>query len=105
MPINDLDRFPVETDPVGAKSLIRNGLMQSDMDAQNYRILNLDTTNLVLDELHTTPPVANKWFNSYDAGTHNSGVRPILSIANLTTPQQQAICLHRNTRGVARQRD
>jgi len=94
MAIDDTDRFPPEPLISGAKTLVRNGLMQTDMDANNFRILNLDTSNLVLDEIPTQGAVTNNWFNSYDQGTHSFGIlRPtFVNIGgNLTLSQQGAI--------------
>jgi len=68
--------------------------MQTDMDAQHFRILNLDTSNLILDELPSQAAQAHKWFNSYSQGTHSFGVaQPAFSdiSGQLTFFQQQSI--------------
>lgn len=94
MAIDDIDRFPPEPLVSGASTLVRNGLMQSDMDAQGFRIVNLDTSNLVLDELPSQSADPNTWFNSYDQGSHTFGfTRPAFTnlSGNLTLTQQRAI--------------
>lgn len=57
----------------GARSLLRNGLMQNDLDAANHRIVNLDTSNLVLDEIPSQIAPGHQWFRSYSHGTHLFG--------------------------------
>lgn len=94
MAIDDAERFPPEPTITGAHSLVRNGLMQTDMDAQGYRILNLDTSNLVIPGIPSQGPVAHKWFHSYDSGSKTFGVtQPLFSdiSGNLSTTQQRAI--------------
>ena len=91
---DDSDLSPPEPIISGAKNLVRNGLMQNDMNAQGFRILNLDTSNLVIPGIPTQGAVANKWFNSYDSGTKTFGVlQPGFSnlLGNLTNAQQRAI--------------
>ncbi len=78
----------------GAHTLVRNGLMQTDMDAQGYRILNLDTSSLVIPGIPSQSSEPHTWFNSYDMGTHLFGyTRPSFSdlSGNLTSSQQSAI--------------
>ena len=94
MPINDADLYPPEPLIHGGRTLILNGLMQSNMDAQGHKILNLDTSNLVLDELPSQAAQVHKWFNSYNQGSHSFGVlQPAFSdiSGNLLFAQQRAI--------------
>lgn len=94
MAIDDSDLFPVEPIISGAHTLIRNGLMQSNLDAGHFKILNLDTSNLVFDPIPTQAADPNNWFNSYDNGTHTFGfARPSFTnlSGNLTLTQQSAI--------------
>lgn len=92
--IEDADLFPQETTRVGARNLIRNGLMQNDMDADGFQILNLNTSNLVIPGIPSQPPVTNKWFNSYDSGSKTFGtLQPAFTniAGGLTLNQQSAI--------------
>lgn len=94
MSINDNDRFPPEPVISGAHTLVRNGLMQNDMDAQGFRILHLDTSNLVIPGIPSQTAVVNKWFNSYDSGTKTFGIlRPKFTNleGDLSFTQQRAI--------------
>jgi Pectate lyase superfamily protein len=64
----------------GARSLIRNGLMQNDLDADHHKILNLDTSNLVLNGPNPFPAQANKWLKSYDNVTQNfAATQPLIT--------------------------
>jgi len=68
--------------------------MQSNLDANHFRILNLDTSNLIFDEIPTQSAPAHKWFRSYDNGTHTFGsAQPLFTDVggNLTLTQQSAI--------------
>jgi len=94
MATSDDDLYPPEPLFSGAHTLVRNGLLQNDMDAQGFRILHLDTSNLVIPGIPSQPAEVNKWFNSYDSGTKTFGVlRPAFSNlnGNLTITQQRAI--------------
>lgn len=61
----DLDAAP------GARSLIRNGLMQNDLDADFHKILNLDLSNLNFGGPNNFPAQAHKWLTSYNSTTRN----------------------------------
>ena len=92
----DLDNLdpPEIFGPTGATRLIRNGFMQTNLDADFHQIINLDTSNLTFTGIDSQPPVANKWFNSFDAGTRTFGIaQPAFSNLSgfLTTAQQIAI--------------
>src|SRR4029077_1369182 len=51
----------------GARTLIRNGLMQNDLDANFHQIQNLDISNIHFPGPPTQTAPAHKWFNSYNA--------------------------------------
>lgn len=56
----------------GAQTLIRNGLMQNDMDAQGFKIWNLDPTSIPPSGgPNSFPAVAHQWLHSYDSSSHN----------------------------------
>lgn len=79
----------------GAQSLIRNGLAQSDLDMNHFRLLNLDTSNLPPIGIPPTvvPPPSN-WLNGWDATAHQwSYAQPGFTdlSGNLTRTQQLAI--------------
>lgn len=58
----------------GAQSLLLNGLMQSDLDANNFRILNLDTSNFPPSGIPPTiVPPANNWLQTWDAPSQTWG--------------------------------
>jgi len=51
----------------GAATLIRNGLLQNDMDAQGHKIWNLDPSSIPPSGGPLPyPAVAHQWLNSYD---------------------------------------
>jgi parallel beta-helix repeat protein len=54
----------------GARTFIRNGLMQNDLDAAHFRILNLDLSNLsIANPPLSFPLVAHQWLQTYDSTT------------------------------------
>src|SRR4030095_7040310 len=55
----------------GARTLVRNGLMQNDLDADFHKILNLDTSNLDVGTPNGQPDVQHMFLKSYDASTRN----------------------------------
>jgi Pectate lyase superfamily protein len=51
----------------GAQNLLLNGLMQSDLDAANHKIINLDTSNLNIGGGPLPyPAVAHQWLRDYN---------------------------------------
>lgn len=79
---------------LGARSLLLNGLMQTNLDASGFQILNLDTSNLVFPGIPTQAAPPSNWYNSYDAGSmlFGFGQPAFANIAgNLTSLQQSAI--------------
>lgn len=64
----------------GARSLIRNGLMQNDLDADFHKILNLDLTGFPSIPPDSFPPTENFFINSYDADTHEfTSAQPVIT--------------------------
>jgi hypothetical protein len=63
---------PIFTSP--ARSLLLNGLMQSNLDANGFQILNLDTSNLTLGGPNGQPVVPHNWIHSYDTVSRNFGI-------------------------------
>ena len=79
----------------GARSFLLNGLMQTDLDANNFRILNLDTSNLPPSGIPPTvvPPPSN-WLQSWTSSTRTwTFAQPGFTdlSGNLTANQQGAI--------------
>lgn len=60
----------------GARTLLLNGLAQSDLDMNNFRLLNLDTSNLSISGLppDVSPPPSN-FLTSWTRGTQTWGFR------------------------------
>lgn len=85
----------VEPPPTpGGRSLVREGKMQSDLDANYHKILHLDTSNLVLDPIPAQSAPPHQWYNSYDPGIHHFGsTRPNFGdiFGELTHSQQLGI--------------
>src|SRR6266481_6606931 len=82
---------PVEPIFQGARSLVREGLMQTNLDAGGFQILNLDTSNLALSASpNDTPQVIHNWFDSYDGPSHSFGIsQPSFSdLAGILNAQQ-----------------
>jgi hypothetical protein len=80
----------------GARTLVLNGIMQSNLDARGFQILNLDTSNLSISPLNTQHAPAHQWYNGYDQGTNLlTSTQPQFSDLGgyLTGPQQVAIHL------------
>jgi parallel beta-helix repeat protein len=55
----------------GARTYILNGLMQNDMDAAHFRIVNLGTSKLNFTGPNDFAAQPRKWLKSYSSGTHN----------------------------------
>lgn len=79
----------------GAQTLILNGLAQTDLDMNNFRLLNLDTSNLPPSGI---PPTivcaASNWLNGWDSASLTwSQARPKFTDINgaLTASQQLGI--------------
>lgn len=79
----------------GAPLLLKDGLMQSDLDANHFRILNLDTSNLPPAGLPPTiHPPNYEWLHDWDATTLEwTTRRPTFNDlpGTLTNTQQRAI--------------
>lgn len=80
---------------MSARTFILDGLAQSDLDMNNFRLLNLDTSNLSISGLppDVTPP-AHNFLNGWIRGTQTwSYAQPGFSdlSGNLTSGQQLAI--------------
>lgn len=54
----------------GARTLVLNGIMQSDLDARGFQILNLNTSNLSISPFPTQHAPAHQWYNGYNATSH-----------------------------------
>lgn len=80
---------------MSAKNLLLNGLMQSDLDANHFRILNLDTSNLPPSGIPPTIiPPAHNWLQSWDSASQTWGyAQPdFMDLSgHLTATQQQEI--------------
>src|SRR5438105_5859866 len=80
---------------IGAQLLVRNGLLQHNLDANHFQILNLDTSNLGLTTIPPSVfPPAHFFLNSWDAAANVWGsAQPAFTdlSGNLTTAQQTAI--------------
>ena len=79
----------------GAQSLIRNGLAQSDLDMNGFRITNADLSNFPPSGIPpTVNPPAHNWLRTWDAPSLSWGYsRPVFSDIGeqLTTPQMRNI--------------
>lgn len=80
---------------MSAKNLLLNGLMQSDMDANHFRILNLDTSNLPPSGIPPSiNPPAHNWLKSWDSPSQTWGYsQPAFTdiSGGLTSGQQSQI--------------
>ena len=79
----------------GTRSFLLNGLMQTDLDANHFRIINLDTSNLPPSGIPPTIiPPPHQWLQTWNSTTRTwTAAQPAFEDLpdTLTGPQQQHI--------------